>query len=391
MKNQLFLLPFFAFLSVFAQIDTVQEKNSLPQPTGKFATGTIKFEIIDENRESLFDKTKNRTIIGQVWYPSNFTSGATANYLDPAVVDYMVSIGYFGLDSTTIENFNTVKTNSILNSPIREKATKLPVIFFVHGLGVSKNFYTTYYEEMASQGYFVIALDHPFGGVTATQNKRILSYKQDTLINSSPEILMTRIDQWSKDIKFIYEKLKNPSSEEFQSWSNFIDLEKIAVVGHSLGGNVALGIKKYIPEVDAAINMDGGSYENVKDGLMLPSMIIRSFPVYSDEELAEKGRTREEWDQMGKKIDSLHYSLFENSKTEEIYYVKIEGTGHMSFSDAPYVSPFMITRFGGKILDKEQTKDKVLNLVISFLNQELKREKAVFLESKPEHMIIEKF
>lgn len=391
MKNKLFLLPFFVFVSVFAKINIIQAKNPLPQPSGKFATGTSKFEIIDENRESLFDKTKNRIIIGQVWYPSDLTSGATANYLDPAVVDYMVSINYFGLDSTTIKNFNTVKTNSILNSAIHKKTNKLPVIFFVHGSGVSKNFYTTYLEELASQGYFVIALDHPFGGVTATKTGKIFSYKEDTLINSNPEVLKTRMDEWSKDIQFIYEKLKNPSSEEFQIWRNFIDLEKVAVVGHSLGGNVALGMKKYIPEVDAAVNMDGGSYENVEDGLMFPSMIIRSFPVYSDEELAEKGRTREEWDQMGKMIDSLHYSLFENSEAEEIYYAKINGTGHLSFSDAPYVSPFMITRFGGKILDKKQTKDIVLNLIISFLDQELKHEKAAFLESEPEHVIMEKF
>ena len=49
------------------------------------------------------------------------------------------------------------------------------------------------------------------------------------------------------------------------------------------------------------------------------------------------------------------------------YYVEVHGVGHISFSDAPYVMPSTITRFGGDILTADRTRVVTSHILLTFL------------------------
>ena len=43
---------------------------------------------------------------------------------------------------------------------------------------------------------------------------------------------------------------------------------------------------------------------------------MRSYPIYSDAELHEKGRTRESWNEMDQMIDGIHHTVYQKSSAK---------------------------------------------------------------------------
>ena len=79
--------------------------------------------------------------------------------------------------------------------------------------------------------------------------------------------------------------------------------------------------------------------------------MMRSRPNYSDADLAKRGRTRAQWDAMGEAIRTSIDSILTKRTDAPAYVMSVLGTGHMSYSDAPFVMPSTITRFGGRSID----------------------------------------
>ncbi len=362
---------------------------TLPQPTGEYPVGTQKFELTDDERFDILNPSKNRVLVGQIWYPGIDRKGEMTPYIDQRLVNHMKSISYYNLSEGSLDSLNMVGTNSILNaSMIKEK---LPIVFFSHGLGSPKEFHTILYEDLASHGFAVISIDHPYGGMTLTKEGVLISGEMDTLTSYEPDAIHLAIAEWSKDISLVLEKISDPQHELYQKFGESLDFEKIAAGGHSLGGNVALGLDQYLTNLKGAFNMDGGSFANVEDnGMGIPSLFVRSHPIYSDEELEKKGRTRESWDEMGNAIGEIYTRLFEKTN-QNITCIQIKGTGHFSYSDAPYMLPYLITFFGGKILDKNITKEISHYYILSFLNEIFDKNNSFNIDIDPENVIVKNY
>jgi hypothetical protein len=96
---------------------------------------------------------------------------------------------------------------------------------------------------------------------------------------------------------------------------------------------------------------------------------MRSGPIYSDEDLAKRGRTRAQWEEMGRQGRVMWNSLFQRSKNVPLYSIKINGAGHMSYSDAPFVMPDTITRFGGRIIDARRGFEIMTHYIRDFFDK----------------------
>lgn len=137
-------------------------------------------------------------------------------------------------------------------------------------------------------------------------------------------------------------------------------------MGHSLGGNVALQYPERDARVIAAVNLDGGTFGNLKKAPQVPTLTLRSQPIYSAEELKQKGCSVGEWETIEKEINQFFQEPMLGSL--ESYEIKIEGVGHMSFSDAPFVLPDMITRFGGELMNFEKAYEVIHRAMEEFLD-----------------------
>lgn len=369
------LLVLLASVSAMAQDSSAAP--TLPKSAGPYAIGTAEFEIIDPERRDLYYDSE-RKIPVKVWYPAEEVDLPQETYLkDEDLLNKMIAQGYNHQDSSALQLMASYRVNSVTGAPIKGKE-RLPLILFSHGLGVSKINYSLFAEAFASQGYITVMIDHPYGGFTRTREGRLMSSRQDTLLNSEKmdSMLVVRANEWIQDLHTLLDQILADDTAIGRTFSRHIDQTRIISMGHSLGGNVALQYPATDSRVIAAVNLDGGSFGSLTGPPQVPSLTLRSQPVYTDEELQAKGRNREDWNAMGKEIDAVFSAALTGS--EAAYEIKIKQSGHMSFSDAPYVLPDMITRFGGKILSPGESFRVIREAILIFLRATFRGEKPEF-------------
>ncbi len=142
------------------------------------------------------DIGRNRELSTYIWYPTEATENVTVH-----------------MDNAVFQGFSAIE-----NAPI--KSDKYPLIIMSHGSGGNRGNQGWLAPELARQGAIVVAANHP--GSTSR--------------DSAPE---TNILVWNRpqDISFLIDSvLADPQL------SAHIDPDRIAVVGHSLGGYTAFAI-----------------------------------------------------------------------------------------------------------------------------------------------------
>ena len=131
--------------------------------------------------------------------------------------------------------------------------------------------------------------------------------------------------------------------------------------------------------------MDGAPFGRVEQtGIARPTLMLGSGPDYSDEDLAALNRTREEWERMGEQYLSVVESILTLSDAHPGFLVSIKGTGHMSFSDAPFVMPETITRFGGRIIDSPRGLEIMTMYLRAFFDQYLQGQESDLFQGPPD-------
>lgn len=322
----------------------------LPQPTGSYHLGTTIFHLIDTSRKDILGEKpdRSREIMLQVWYPAETSKQQTAAYfLDGRLIDSMKKDGFYDQKPEVMDAWRGVKTHSVLNAPIKKTSQKLPLLLFSHGLGMPRSHYTSLVEEMASYGYIVVAIDHPSGGLTILPDGRVLT----AIAGGEPEEAATLSSLWAGDASFVIDRLLDSKDRSVGRFATHIDQSRIGMFGHSLGGAAAIEAGLTDKRLKACVDMDGAPFGRAqKEGIACHTMVLGSSPDYSDEDLARRGRTREQWEEMGRKGRAMYEAVFQNRNGKSAYRAKINGTGHLSFSDAPFVMPDTITRFGGRII-----------------------------------------
>ncbi|HYW74071.1 MAG TPA: hypothetical protein VE961_23815 [Pyrinomonadaceae bacterium] len=332
---------------------------ALPKPTGRYQVATSVFHLTDPSRPDLLSKQQFRELMFQVWYPAEAAPQAEiARYIpNHALTQALKDTQHDQQDPAVFDGWESVRTGAAMNAPVSRQGSRFPILFLSHGLGEPRSLYTGLSQELASHGYIVVCIDHPYGGITVLPDGRAISTADDPAAGN-PEVQPRLVEEWARDASFVLNRMMAPDKTDSGTSGRFaghIDKSRIGMLGHSLGGAAALEACRADPRFKACADLDGVPFGKVKDeGVKRPTLIMRSGPVYSDEDLAKKGRTRAQWDELGRQVQATWNSLFEKSKGVPIYAVIIKGAGHMSYSDAPFVMPDTINRFGGRTIDAQR-------------------------------------
>ena len=339
---------------VASLVSLAVQQPTLPSPTGPDRIGTTIYQFADSSRidRVVPQRGRYRAIVVQLWYPTDARSGTYAPYIpDGALIRAMRTTNYYDVDSATISSWSRMQTHALLDVAPRQ-STLLPLILFSHGQGVSRSNYTGFIEDLVSHGYAVAAIDHPYGGFTILDDGRVLTSAADTIGGDSDQAEARRVDDWARDASLVLSRLTSTTGEPAlmkRSLQPRIDASHVGMMGHSLGGAAAFETCRRDARLRACVDMDGVMFGAVADsGIGRPALMMRSRPEYSDADLAKRGRTRAQWDAMGASIKETIDSILTRRPDAPSYVVSIRGAGHMSYSDAPFVMPTAITRFGGK-------------------------------------------
>lgn len=195
-NHRLFWLLFLSFL-ISCSSNISSQKIPDFQRLGNYYAGYQELEFED--------KARNRLIKTALWYPTHTPSKE---------VKYLAFKGF-----------------ASKNAPLAEGS--FPLLLVSHGTGGHR--YNQYYlsEALASHGYIVAALEHPFNNAFDNQD-------QGTVAN-----LWNR----PKDVSFVLDQLLNN-----QDLTSMLNQNQIGFIGHSIGGYTGFVLAGAIPDLTLVID-----------------------------------------------------------------------------------------------------------------------------------------
>jgi dienelactone hydrolase len=307
-------------------------EHGMIQTTGHFEVGTKVAYLTDLNRVEMYeDDGSFRSLTIEFWYPKN-------------------------------------STNELF-----------PLIVFSHGSFGTRTSNETLYRELASHGYVVCSIDHTYQCFyTTTKDGHLIlmdiSYfneiNKENAKEHKEESLMF-YQSWmnvrTADINVVIDEIKDDPDFFLEG---LIDITKIGVIGHSLGGSAALGVGRIRDDINAVVALESPFMCDILD--VIDNEFIfndESYPtpvlnIYSDSSWEHLN----EWPQY-----KQNYNYLINPTTHN-FNIHIEGAYHLSLTDLSLVSPFLTSVLNGNqsSLSVNACLTRINHEVLSFLNCYLK-------------------
>jgi predicted dienelactone hydrolase len=281
-------------------------------PSGLFAIGTSAFDLTDPSRPEPHTEATDdhRRFVVRTWYPAALSDGGRAPYfLDPD--EGVANAALLGLPA---DAFKGIATHAAVDAPVMPGATRFPIVLFSPARNIPVSFYTYELEDLASRGYAVFALSHPYGAYGTGVIRFADGSVADLFGQVFPDETRDQaVGTWSADQRFAIDAitaLNAPGSTH--RLAGRIDLDRIGVFGHSVGGAAASQTCLQDPRVVACANLDGSVGSVVSGGppIMRPFLLMRA------ESTVEST------------LDPFFASL-----GGVAYEMNVHGAGHDSFSD----------------------------------------------------------
>ena len=151
-----------------------------------------------------------------------------------------------------------------------------PLVLFSGGLGLSRLWYSALCQAVASYGFTVVSVDHPYDADVVEFPDGKLIYAINSTWDQQQSELDVRVR--SKDVSFALTKLSDPAVAKRLFGSKDVpcyEPNKAGIFGHSIGGATAAEAQYEDSRIMGGVNLDGGLYGPViKQGLEDPFMLF---------------------------------------------------------------------------------------------------------------------
>ncbi|RDL33924.1 Uncharacterized protein BP5553_08292 [Venustampulla echinocandica] len=282
-----------------------------PSLTGPLDVGVVSYEL---NNTSI---QPTRDLMVSIFYPTSSSSCKDYNLspnFGPQTDVYTDNwIGFTAGSSATVQML------AYASAPISPKHEKVPVLFFGPGYGNSRGYYSGAAQDLASNGYIVVTMDHPVDSdfIEYPDGRNETYVEDDTM---PIEAYVPFADRRVSDIRFILDDLgKVHETPRIPGLKGQLRLEKVGALGHSLGGCTAGTLMFNDTRFIAGVNMDGSMTGPVATkGLDGPFLL-----------LSNEGHTRE--------FDST-WETFYNALRGWKRDIRVKKTQHHHYSDTLYLA-----------------------------------------------------
>ena len=284
---------------------------------------------------------------------------------------------YTWVDQNRVETYTNTGENRLINVAFwypKDSGNQYPLVVFSHGAYGIKSCNTSTYEELASNGYVVCAIDHPYHSLyTKSQEGKVAIINQDymkCIINENTgvydeatgirimrDITKLRVADMNFAIDTILAQIKSRNPDPvFQS----VDGEKIGVFGHSLGGAAAVELGRERRDIGAVINLDGDmsceylGYENEKpliNKAIYPKPLLN---IWTDTMVSAMERADHS-------IVYPHEYIADTAPIE--YDIHLSGTNHMSLTDLSLVSPVLVKLIMSSVSSEGNMEQEPLGVI----------------------------
>lgn len=297
---------------------------TLPAGTGPFAVGRRTMAWVDAARPEVLTTAPDdrREVIATIWYPAQAGGGAPTAYfpgLEAVAADLVASGEVSALEAAGLRYMRlTAQTGA---APASEGG-RFPVLIFSPGNATNIEFYAALAADLASQGYIVVGLNHPYDvAAVALSDGRVARYSEAAWpADPRARQAMTsgRIAVRVADVQFALDQLAALQAAGTDPLAARLDLTRVGIVGHSLGGITAAQACLVEVRLRACLNLDGlqpgGPFAVERN----PALPTQPFMFLTKE--TELSAPVAAW------MDLLPGGG---------YYVTVQGAAHDSFTDGP--------------------------------------------------------
>ncbi|MBO4702869.1 MAG: hypothetical protein J5625_09455 [Lachnospiraceae bacterium] len=271
---------------------------------------------------------------------------------------------------------------------------KMPLVIFSHGAFGYYQSNTSTYMELASNGFVVASIEHPYHSIFThdSTGKTIIADRQflsDSMNIGSSDISEAEAynitSEWMKlriaDMNFAIDSLKAGNTDKWYideeqkagvlKAVSLIDSAKIGLMGHSLGGATAVTCGRR-EDISAVIDLDGTMLgENI--GINGEEVVINEEPYHTP--LLNFQSEEHHADAVEAERIGYVYSnnvIIKNADTAFNTY--FQNSDHMNFTDLPLFSPFLAKKLGTGTVDSGEMIDSLNGIVLRFYECYLKGE-----------------
>jgi predicted dienelactone hydrolase len=311
-------------------------ETTLPTPTGPFAVGRTMYVWSDPAHLDLLapQPGTKRELLAWIWYP------AAPRQPSQTVADYLPGPWRTALERQSgallaqflTRDLSRVRTHSIRDAEVSPQQRSYPVVLTRAGLAALTTDYTTLAEDLASHGYVVVGFDAPYRSFVAVfpDGRVIVRAPQnnaDLVSGPAQEQLANKLLQaWSADMRFALDQLERlNTSDPSGRFLGRLDMQRVGVFGHSLGGATALQFCHDDSRCKAGIDVDGAPLGSVvADGVTQPFMFLLS---------DHKGESSAGQPEAIRQAGSNIHSVYDRLPDDRRLMIVIRGAGHYRFSD----------------------------------------------------------
>lgn len=235
----------------------------LPTPAGHFTPGVRNFLFVDSSRvDSLAPRPgARRPVSVTIWYPSDDAGGDRRRYMHPRVAD-----AWRGTIPVAAGFEDTVIGHSVADAPVSNARDRWPVLLFSHGRSFPVDNYQIALEHMASMGWVVVAISHPYEeAMTVLPDGRTLAFAGPRweADQDRGQVLMAVVDELVRDARHVVDRLERLNRDSGGPFAGKLHLNPgVGYFGHSLGGAAAVWTMERDHRVVAAASWEGQVYRD---------------------------------------------------------------------------------------------------------------------------------
>lgn len=347
----------------------------LPVPTlqggsGPYTVGTMALHAIDPVRTEQYgpDSTAPREIMIQLWYPANPDSDAAQAPFSTEPEKAVAGLAdTLGLPPLILSHINLLELSALDAPAPAISDAPYPLLLFSHGWSGFRTQSTFLMDELASHGYVVASVDHPYDaafvifpdGRAVYNDPGVLGADDPDFVQRRNQLVRTRAADLGLAIDALAEQAAGQSK-----LSGMIDFGRIGVLGHSTGGGAAMEFCGSDDRCTAALGLDTW-VEPTSDAVIDAGLSQPVFMQFSE---------TWPWAENVARVDTL---LANSSGPSRV--MTIADTAHWDFTDIPLLTP-LANWLGFKgPLDGDRVMAIINAYSVAFLDQVLKDGDGVLL------------
>jgi hypothetical protein len=183
------------------------------------------------------------------------------------------------------------------------------------------------------------------------------------------------------DLAFVLDQLEG-LDDETGPFQGRLDLSRIGILGHSLGGAAAAELCRVDRRCDAGVNMDGLIWgEAAETGVPVPFLLLMS----EDRPCAEVARLENVTVETCEELETLFAASWQTVReaAQPGSWLIIAGSRHGSYSDAPFLpagAEILESLVGGATIEAERMWRVTGDLLLAFFNAHLNGTPAPLLD-----------